>query len=311
MPRTTQARLAEDSDDFDVVDRMRSGHQSALSNANRWAATLATVALLATTAWYAAELTWQVMTPPGQSTQSLSLTPTTGRPLQVVDNAAVNLAPILAANLFGQMPGTTVEEVPPDTTLALTLKGIVYSDVVADARAIIDAAEGPQLAYGVGTWVPGDAQVQEIRSDHVILGRNGLRETLRLEKVVNANTSGREGTPNRRYDERGNYPLSRALARYQARLKTDPAAAISLVRLVPERNGTAMLGVRLYPGAEPGLLRQASLEPGDLVTHINGIALDSAQRGLEALRNLTAATELDLQVLRGRRRLAFSFLITP
>jgi len=48
-------------------------------------------------------------------------------------------------------------------------------------------------------------------------------------------------------------------------------------------------------------LSRFGLEPGDIVTSINGIALDNPVRGLEALRDLSSADEITIELLRNGR----------
>ena len=77
-----------------------------------------------------------------------------------------------------------------------------------------------------------------------------------------------------------------------------------------QKNGENVIGVKVFPGPERGFLELGlRFSLSDLITHVNGIAINSTANGLEALREITAATELDLQVERGRRRLSFSFSV--
>ena len=282
----------------------------------RLASTLVSAVLIAVLAWQAAGLTWLTAAPADSGQTAPALTPAPPA-VPIGDPSAAQreaqLKTIMAAHLFGvaevaEAPQQT--EAPPETPLDLRLKGIVYTDVAADARAIIAPPSGPQFAYSNGDTLPGDARIAEIRREYVVLERNGLKETLRLEQhKQQAKANGQALTPDRRYDERGNFALAKMLGGFQARLKTDPASALSLLRLVQQKNGENVIGVKVFPGPERGFLERVALQPGDLITHVNGIAINSTANGLEALREITAATELDLQVKRGRRRLSFSFSV--
>lgn len=308
-------RTVEDHDDLTVLDAVEST-TSGGSTVVRWVSALMSAGLISVLAWQAAGLTWRTVAP----TESIQAAPQwTSRALVPPTSARsdaqreAQLKTIMAAQLFGVAELTEVSkraEAPPETPLDLRLKGIVYTDVAADARAIIADPSGPQFAYANGDTLPGDARIAEIRREYVVLERNGLKETLRLEQhKQQANGGGRAPTPDRRYDERGNFALAKMLGGFQARLKTDPAAALSLVRLVQQKNGENVIGVKVFPGPERGFLERVALQPGDLITHVNGIAISSTANGLEALREITAATELDLQVKRGERRLSLSFSV--
>ena len=91
---------------------------------------------------------------------------------------------------------------------------------------------------------------------------------------------------------------------------TDPGSVMSVMRIVPVTNATGDIqGVKVFPGPEPGLFQAFKLQPGDLLTSINGIPLDSPARGLEVLRNLAAAQELELELLRAGKRLAYNLSV--
>ena len=81
-----------------------------------------------------------------------------------------------ALKLFGsiQRDGTA----PAPTGIAIRLLGVVaategrdgYAIVVLDAKQIVATREGQEIAPGI--------QLAEVASDHVVLDRNGVRETL-------------------------------------------------------------------------------------------------------------------------------------
>lgn len=302
---------AEDSDDLSVLDAMRAARGEGLRRRNRRAATLAGAALLGALAWLCATLTWSLtgvsnlaaLAPSGNLTMAAGA----GGPAPISSAAAVRA--VVGAEPFGALATASLDSgLPPATRLDLVLKGIVFTEVAADARAIIAAGGGSQSAFSIGHSVGGHARLVEIRPNLVVLERDGQRETLRLEQSEERRAVGAP-TPDRRIDQRGDYQLARTLGGFQARLKTNPAAAMSLLRLQPERDGEHMLGVRLFPGPEPGLLERVGLQPGDVVTHVNQVRVDSPSAGLEALRELTAAAEVHLSIRRDERRLDYSFSI--
>jgi general secretion pathway protein C len=81
-----------------------------------------------------------------------------------------------ALELFGRIPrdGNT----PSPTGIAIRLLGVVadigghdgYAVVVLDGKEIIATREGEDIVQGV--------QLAEVAADHVVLERNGVRETL-------------------------------------------------------------------------------------------------------------------------------------
>ena len=311
--QSTDGWQGEDSDDLGILTAYGARSTSPLVVWNGRAAALATVGLLIVLAESAATTTWRLLGHGLDNQHSTLAVNTTG---SSADAAAtkIDVQTIVDAHLFGTVaaePKAVQAETPPDTDLELVLKGIVFSDVPADARAIIAAPEGRHGAYAIGSFVPGDATLVEIRRTLVVLDRGGRRETLRLETKPTSNSSNDgDRLPHRNIDKRGNYQLSKVLGGFQTRLQTNPASAMSLIRIAPERNGEHMLGVRIFPGPERGFMERLELQPGDLITHINNIKIDSASKGLEALRMLSATREISLRIQRGERRLAFAFRVS-
>jgi general secretion pathway protein C len=69
-----------------------------------------------------------------------------------------------------------------------------------------------------------------------------------------------------------------------------------------EANGK-FLGFRLMPGSNPGLFNKAGLQPGDIVTAINGTMLDSPAAGMQALQSASTASQISLSVTRGGQQI--------
>lgn len=98
------------------------------------------------------------------------------------------VADIVAANLFGNPKPVLVVENAPKTTLNLKLQGILWADDQQYARAIIQSGNKNTELYSVGEKIKdANASVKEIRSNEVLLNRNGATESLPL---VKSNKSG-------------------------------------------------------------------------------------------------------------------------
>lgn len=95
---------------------------------------------------------------------------------------------IAALHLFGRVaaaPDATRALAPaeaPETRLNVQLLGVLSSPDPVAARAIIASAGSPEKHYQVGDRLPAGAAIAEIRSDSVLLERNGRFETLRLRR---------------------------------------------------------------------------------------------------------------------------------
>ncbi|MEE9351980.1 MAG: hypothetical protein V3U78_06935, partial [Thiotrichaceae bacterium] len=56
---------------------------------------------------------------------------------------------------------------------------------------------------------------------------------------------------------------------------------------------------RLSPGKNRKLFRKLGLRPGDIVTQVNGVTLDSPAKGLMVLTELSSAESISIVVKRG------------
>ena len=271
--------------------------------------TVFTCACVMVGAWFAAKLTWRLLEkPPTNSAAAMAPLPSPAAPRR----PTVDINRIINAHLFGVPAPASVDTAPAETHLAIVLQGIIFTDIKEDARAIIARQNEGQNSYRIGQTIGNDAVLTEIHQSYVIIERNGEREKLSLR--VDDNSSSAASQPSlpmhRRHDLRGDYQIARVLGRVQARLMTDPGAVMSIMRIVPVRSVNGIEGVRVFPGPEPGLFQAFKLQPGDILTTVNDIPLDSPARGLEVLRNLAAARELKFEVIRGGKRLAYSFTVS-
>jgi len=90
---------------------------------------------------------------------------------------------------------------------------------------------------------------------------------------------------------------------------TPQTSLLSQLRVVPERKGGTILGVRLF-GIRPGsLLRILGLENGDRLESINGFALGTPAQALAAYAQLRTATRLALSIQRRGQPLTLAYRI--
>jgi general secretion pathway protein C len=62
-----------------------------------------------------------------------------------------------------------------------------------------------------------------------------------------------------------------------------------------------IVGVRVEPGADPALFARVGLQAGDIVTAVNGIAIDSPTRAQEIAQTLAVSGAARVTVRRGGR----------
>jgi general secretion pathway protein C len=77
--------------------------------------------------------------------------------------------------------------------------------------------------------------------------------------------------------------------------------------LQPVRNGGRVSGYMVKPGAGLARLGQAGLQPGDVIARVNGSELDE-ERLLELSWQMSNSEKIDLDVVRGGRKLKLSFV---
>lgn len=241
------------------------------------------------------------------------------RPVKAVQTSAnskkstINVAQIKQAALFGKYEEAPKQvalvstEDAPDTNLRLKLRGIVAMELEQDSRALIEANKRKLESYAVGMTISGGAELHSILPDRVLLKRGGRLETLRLEKDKLANNEVVTRVSNRPTDRRGAGSAPRIidsetaakLSSIRTELLNDPSKASQYLRVQPARANGMMKGYRIYPGRKRELFKEAGLRPGDIVTSVNGVALDDPGKGFQLLGDLSSAQQLNLQIERG------------
>lgn len=270
-------------------------------------------------AYTAAELTWrawpaapQVEPPPRVVTRPVMQAPLAG-------------AQIAGWHLFGVLQAEQDAALPPETPLNLTLRGVFASEDAQKAYAIIADAQGKEDGYRLGAELAGGVVLKEIYPDRVILARGGRSETLSLpnERLPSAAPSNpgliqqptpqvapapitatpaiTQGAPAAGPDN------SMVLRNYRDALKANPQSMAGLFPVEPVQADGKVSGYRLLGGGDPALLGRFGLAAGDVVTAVNGITLDSAAKGAEAIKNLAAAHDLSLLILRNGEQKSFSY----
>ncbi len=211
----------------------------------------------------------------------------------------------------------------PDTTLALTLRGVLAGSEPGAGVAIIGDAQGGERSYGVGAALPGEATLEAVYPDRVTLRRNGALESLRLRTPEDAaapvppaggmaaprTLSNTAPAPSALPGAGGSAapapfvtpsiaPMGADFETITQKLGVDPAALARQVSVMPVLENGRFIGVRLAGARDVPVIAQLGLQPDDVVTSVNGIALDSPERAQEIARNLAGASALNVTVRR-------------
>lgn len=268
-------------------------------------AVLATeIALVCAIAGVAALLTWRLL-PQAENAPVATIAAVASSPARQGDAARVDLA---ALHLFGVAadPGSTRQAEPadaPETRLNLRLQG-VFATGAGNGIAIIAVGNTSESVFIVGDRVAGQARVDGIYADRVILERDGMLETLRL---ATEEVGTRPAVSDAEREARGNRDVQRIAGKareLRARLMENPLQLARMVRFQPYLRDGELIGYRIQPrGADAQLLAELGLQPTDVITSINGIELSDPAKAQRVLQQMQTATSISVSWLRdGERR---------
>ncbi len=276
--------------------------QEWLRAANRYLPPIATGALVLLIAYQLASLTWALVPTRSWDSAPAAPVPVASRAGRTTARNA-DYANLIDAHLFGEAPVATAEAPPPeerpleapDTTLSLRLTGILYGEGGAPSLAQIQGNRNQEKIYRIGQTIEGagGATLHAVYADRVILNRNGQLETLRQPKDLAAG-----GSP-----ARGPMPAlapapSAAGGTLREAITENAARLTDILRIAPHVDGGQVVGFRVTPGRDREAFAALGLQPGDVVTDINGTVLNDAGRGLAAFEALGESTMANVTVLR-------------
>jgi general secretion pathway protein C len=248
------------------------------------APTILSVILVVAIAAQLALTVLKFLAPPELPAVALPATSTTGP----------NLAGIVNAHLFGtaaiEASGDAASA--PTTSLRLVLAGTLAGSDPAQGWAIIgDTAQNARV-YATGTSLPGGAKLKEVYADRAILEHAGRLESLPLPRLA----GGASAAPIAYAQQPA--PQQALADSVRNLIQKDPGAISQLIRPQPVFAGGQQKGYRLYPGRDRAAFVSIGLMPGDLVTAVNGSALDDPNTGLATLRGIGSGGSVTLTIER-------------
>ncbi|QKT03025.1 type II secretion system protein GspC [Ectothiorhodospiraceae bacterium 2226] len=284
-------------------------------------------------AYTLAHLTWRAIAP-APITLPPAPPPATAAQAAAAPEGST-LRQVASLQLFGRA-APEVAQAPieaPDTRLRLTLRGVVASGDPQSAMVIIADESGREQHYFVGADLPGGAVLEQVYPDRVILSRENRYETLRLpreetrdDRVQSARTTPPRARPaaarsrvpqlpsaaeaaqaaatgggGAAADEAVDDDDGATLGQYREQLVNDPQSLWNLVQVHPVLEDGRIKGFTLSPQRDEHLFRAAGWRPGDVITQVNGIALDDTNALQEVFGQLTSADSVALEVERGGR----------
>jgi len=263
------------------------------SAANRYLPPGLTTVLVIAIAYQLATLTWALV--PGSTPVSAPAP----RPADARGGAPASDYSVLTnSHLFGEAPQQTqVVATPvvdaPDTTLSLTLRGILSKEGDPNGSVIIEGSGAQSKTYFVGQAIDGadGATLHSVYADRVLLNRNGRLETLRLPKELTASA----GAPPMAMPA---LPQAAPPGSLREVISENATRFSDIIRPAPHVQEGQIVGFRVNPGRDRAAFEALGFQPGDVVTDINGTVLDDVSQGLQIFQSLGEATQANVTVLR-------------
>ena len=252
--------------------------------------------------YYGARLIWLLV--PGQEQAVWTPPPFTGIPAAAGKTGGVQsaYAAVVDAHLFGQPsaapdPSATDAQNAPETQLNLELRGAVAAADERFAHAIIADGSGTEKVYFLKDTVPGGAVLQRVQTDRVILSRGGVLEALLLPKEAGSGGIANAAAPRRNVQPQ---PLARRNQNpsMQDVVAQNATGITEIIRPQPYMPNGELKGYRIYPGRNRDQFVGLGLQPGDLVTEINGMTLNNPAQAMEMFRSLADTTQVTVTIER-------------
>ena len=193
------------------------------------------------------------------------------------------------------------------TRLQLKLLGVMLSSV--DASYAVIEHSGQSDLYRVGQAIPGGQRVtlSRVLADRVIIDNRGSLESLMLYDE-NKNTQAvqinkpvaKPSAAAKVVDQRNNQQVTEMANAYREQLMNNPMSLADVIRIsvAKDSNGNVM-GYSIRPGRDRKQFTDFGLQSGDIVTAVNGIALDDPAKAMELYGQLRTAKEASLDIKRG------------
>jgi len=214
---------------------------------------------------------------------------------------AANVQTVVAAHLFGIATADPTTQDPNNAPLSsanLVLAGTIATQDPKRGIAIISDG-GPSKVYSIGDNVNG-ASLYSVYLDHVILDRAGTLETLVLPRLI----AGSRAAPRMSRRVGADPRTAEAVDNVRRMVQEDPGILDQVMRTVPSYDNAAgkLRGFRAYPGRNRAIFGKLGLQPGDLVTAINGQPLDDPQHSQEVFNTIQSSNTVAVTVERGGQK---------
>lgn len=292
-----------------MLDRLRAVSSGSIKgrNLSRWVRAGLAGVLLVWLAWMLVDTIWLFLSGSPRIVSRDDSLPVLERTVATSGNASgsLSLDRVSAWELFGpvqEQVATVVEA--PETRLRLELLGVFQhpSDELASA-IIAEQGKNGEL-YHVGDRLPGNATLERVYPDRVILMRAGQRETLRMKEEAAFSASEFSRAPEQPESKVEAVPeaqdLSQAPEHYQ-KLMGMRQDVMEQLNLVLAEGG----GYRV--GSATPQARLVGLRENDVIVSINGYDLGTEEADLAAIASYEQTKKLSAVILRDDQMFTFTY----
>ncbi len=174
--------------------------------------------------------------------------------------------------------------------LHMVLVRTILGQNVHSGQALLGVDRDHPQTYLAGAFLENGLKVDEIYGDHVVLTKGRQRTTLFVDSIAPS----REASAGAAAYVLVGGPTPNVEAPH---LSVEPVT--DYLRPVPVYQDGLITGFQVYPGARPGIFAKWGLQPGDVITDLDGQPLSDPDQTMELLRSLEDGEALTATVRRG------------
>ena len=182
------------------------------------------------------------------------------------------------------------------TSLPVKLFGVRMDEATGRGSAIIATPDGVQSSFAVGDAIMPGITLKSVARDNVTIERGGVAEQLYLDQSVPAAVA-KPTTP----------PLPSA----NVPTTTTAVALRTDIAFAPHLEKGVLTGLVVTPGGSGAAFRALGLQPGDVLTQINGQGFRSADDAARVLAALPASGPVTFGVERAGKPVTLTARVAP
>ena len=260
---------------------------------------------------------------PVEVSKSVVINPPPSSNAASAGSETIDVSSILGMSVFGAAEPSEVQDLAPvnavatpregiengarETSLALTLTGIVASTTDGLGSAMIEARKKQEL-YSVGDDLPANGKVTlaKILPKQVVIDNNGTYELITLfddNGIVGIVQSASSELPNRTPALTAEVSTNQSerqqlAANYREQLYSNPQSLAGLVSISAVQSDGGLKGYRVAPGRDAEQFTALGFKAGDIVTAVNGYALSDPTNTVRLYQLMRDATDATFEIER-------------